>query len=84
VKFALAVHPAQIAFDFHTAERALESLKRRPDGVSERAALELADTARQFGVSIVTGFIGSSIWPCHYSWFRRSGSTADSRCSPSG
>lgn len=31
VKFALEVHPTEIAFDFYTAERALEVLKYRPE-----------------------------------------------------
>jgi sugar phosphate isomerase/epimerase len=42
-----------------------------PDGVNQRAALELADTARAaklFGISVVTGFTGSSIWPYIYSF----------------
>jgi sugar phosphate isomerase/epimerase len=42
-----------------------------PSGVNKRAALELADTARAaklFGVGIVTGFTGSSIWPYLYSF----------------
>lgn len=31
VKFALEVHPTEIAFDIYTAERALEALDRRPE-----------------------------------------------------
>jgi sugar phosphate isomerase/epimerase len=31
VKFALEVHPTEIAFDIYTAERALEALGRRPE-----------------------------------------------------
>jgi sugar phosphate isomerase/epimerase len=31
VKFALEVHPTEIAFDLHTAERVLEELKYRPE-----------------------------------------------------
>jgi sugar phosphate isomerase/epimerase len=31
VKFALEVHPTEIAFDIYTAERALEALKHRPE-----------------------------------------------------
>ncbi|MDR2641540.1 MAG: sugar phosphate isomerase/epimerase [Planctomycetaceae bacterium] len=31
VKFALEVHPTEIAFDFYTAERALDVLKYRPE-----------------------------------------------------
>ena len=31
VKFALEVHPTEIAFDIHTAERALEAIKHRPE-----------------------------------------------------
>jgi sugar phosphate isomerase/epimerase len=31
VKFALEVHPTEIAFDLHTAQRALESLDYRPE-----------------------------------------------------
>jgi sugar phosphate isomerase/epimerase len=31
VKFALEVHPTEIAFDIYTAERALEAVKRRPE-----------------------------------------------------
>lgn len=31
VKFALEVHPTEIAFDIYTAQRALESLKHRPE-----------------------------------------------------
>ncbi len=42
-----------------------------PAGVGQRAAEELKNTARaakKFGVSIVTGFTGSSIWPYLYSF----------------
>jgi sugar phosphate isomerase/epimerase len=42
-----------------------------PEGVRRRAAQEMMDTARataKFGVSIVTGFTGSSIWPYTYSF----------------
>lgn len=42
-----------------------------PEGVWKRAAEEMKDTARaakKFGVKIVTGFTGSSIWPLLYSW----------------
>ena len=42
-----------------------------PDGVNERAAEELANTARAakaFGVDVVNGFTGSSIWPYLYSF----------------
>ncbi len=42
-----------------------------PEGVRQRAAKEMMDTARaaaRFGVSIVTGFTGSSIWPYLYSF----------------
>lgn len=31
VKFALEVHPTEIAFDIHTAQRALEALNHRPE-----------------------------------------------------
>jgi len=31
VKFALEVHPSEIAYDFHTAERALGAVGRRPE-----------------------------------------------------
>lgn len=31
VKFALEVHPSEIAYDFHTAQRALEVLEHRPE-----------------------------------------------------
>lgn len=31
VKFALEVHPSEIAYDFHTAERALEAIGHRPE-----------------------------------------------------
>jgi sugar phosphate isomerase/epimerase len=31
VKFALEVHPTEIAFDIHTAQRALDALGRRPE-----------------------------------------------------
>ena len=31
VKFALEVHPSEIAYDFHTAQRALEALEHRPE-----------------------------------------------------
>jgi len=31
VKFALEVHPTEIAFDLHTAKKALEAIKRRPE-----------------------------------------------------
>ena len=37
-----------------------------PAGVNQRAAEELKDTARaaqKFGVGVVNGFTGSSIWP---------------------
>ena len=43
----------------------------RPDGVQERAAEEMKDTARaaaRLGVSVVNGFTGSSIWPLVYSF----------------
>ena len=42
-----------------------------PEGVNERAIEELKDTARaaqKFGVSIVNGFTGSSIWHLLYSF----------------
>lgn len=42
-----------------------------PDGVNQRAAKELADTARaaqKFGVEVVNGFTGSSIWHLLYSF----------------
>jgi sugar phosphate isomerase/epimerase len=42
-----------------------------PEGVRRRAAQEMADTARaaaRFGVSIVTGFTGSSVWHMLYSF----------------
>lgn len=42
-----------------------------PEGVRQRAARELADTARAaqaFGVSTVTGFTGSSIWHAVYAF----------------
>ena len=42
-----------------------------PEGVSLRAAEELKDTARaaqKFGVSVVNGFTGSSIWHLNYSF----------------
>jgi len=42
-----------------------------PDGVNQRAAKELADTARaaqKMGVKVVNGFTGSSIWPYLYSF----------------
>ena len=42
-----------------------------PDGVNQRAAATLADTARaaqKFGVGVVNGFTGSSIWPYLYSF----------------
>ena len=42
-----------------------------PAGVNERAAKELADTARaarKFGVDVVNGFTGSSIWHLLYSF----------------
>ena len=31
VKFALEVHPTEIAFDIHTAQRALEAVNHRPE-----------------------------------------------------
>ncbi|MGH2460728.1 MAG: sugar phosphate isomerase/epimerase family protein [Chloroflexota bacterium] len=31
VKFALEVHPSEIAYDFHSAERALDAIGRRPE-----------------------------------------------------
>ncbi len=42
-----------------------------PAGVNQRAAEELKNTARaaqKFGISIVNGFTGSSIWPFLYSF----------------
>ena len=42
-----------------------------PAGVNQRAAEELKDTARaaqKFGVGVVNGFTGSSIWPLLYSF----------------
>jgi sugar phosphate isomerase/epimerase len=42
-----------------------------PDGVNQRAAAALADTARaaqKLGVGVVNGFTGSSIWPYLYSF----------------
>ena len=42
-----------------------------PEGVRQRAAKELADTARaaaKFGVKTVTGFTGSSIWHAIYAF----------------
>jgi sugar phosphate isomerase/epimerase len=42
-----------------------------PEGVNKRAAEELMNTARaaqKFGVGIVNGFTGSSIWPFLYSF----------------
>lgn len=42
-----------------------------PAGVNERAAKELMDTARaakKFGVDVVNGFTGSSIWHLNYSF----------------
>jgi sugar phosphate isomerase/epimerase len=42
-----------------------------PDGVRERAAKEMQDTARaaaKLGVKVVPGFTGSSIWPLLYSF----------------
>ena len=42
-----------------------------PEGVRRRAAEEMKDTARaaaRFGVKIVNGFTGSSIWPLLYSF----------------
>ena len=42
-----------------------------PEGVRQRAARELADTARaaaKFGVKSVTGFTGSSIWHATYAF----------------
>ena len=42
-----------------------------PEGVRQRAAAELADTARaarKFGVQTVTGFTGSSIWHAAYAF----------------
>jgi len=43
----------------------------KPDGVNQRAAEELKNTARaakRLGVSVVNGFTGSSIWPLLYSF----------------
>jgi len=43
----------------------------KPDGVNQRAAKELMDTARaaqKMGCKIVNGFTGSSIWPYLYSF----------------
>jgi sugar phosphate isomerase/epimerase len=42
-----------------------------PEGVRQRAAEEMKNTARaaaQFGVKVVNGFTGSSIWPLLYSF----------------
>jgi sugar phosphate isomerase/epimerase len=42
-----------------------------PEGVRERAAKEMQDTARaaaKLGVTVVPGFTGSSIWPLLYSF----------------
>ena len=42
-----------------------------PEGVRQRAAREMMDTARaaaKLGVSVVNGFTGSSIWPLLYSF----------------
>ena len=42
-----------------------------PEGVRQRAAIELSDTARaaaMMGIGIVTGFTGSSIWHTHYAF----------------
>jgi len=42
-----------------------------PEGVRQRAAIELADTARAaaaFGVKTVTGFTGSSVWHATYAF----------------
>ncbi|MCA9246933.1 MAG: sugar phosphate isomerase/epimerase [Planctomycetales bacterium] len=42
-----------------------------PDGVNQRAIEELKNTARaakKFGVDVVNGFTGSSIWPLLYSF----------------
>lgn len=42
-----------------------------PEGVRQRAAMELADTARaaaKFGARTVTGFTGSSIWHATYAF----------------
>jgi len=43
----------------------------KPEGVKQRAAEEIKNTARaaaRFGVKIVNGFTGSSIWPLLYSF----------------
>jgi len=51
-----------------------------PEGVAERAAEEMKATAcaaKKFGIKIVTGFTGSSIWPLLYSWPPISWSTID-------
>jgi sugar phosphate isomerase/epimerase len=43
----------------------------KPDGVNKRAIEELKNTARaakKFGVDVVNGFTGSSIWPLLYSF----------------
>jgi sugar phosphate isomerase/epimerase len=43
----------------------------KPDGVNKRAAEEMKATARaaqKFGVGVVNGFTGSSIWPLLYSF----------------
>lgn len=43
----------------------------KPEGVRQRAASELADTARAaeaFGVKTVTGFTGSSVWHATYAF----------------
>jgi len=43
----------------------------KPDGVNQRAAEMMANTARaaaKFGVKVVNGFTGSSIWPYVYSF----------------
>jgi sugar phosphate isomerase/epimerase len=52
----------------------------KPDAVNQRAADELKNTARaakRFGVGVVNGFTGSSIWPLLYSFPPVSGKMID-------
>ncbi len=52
----------------------------KPDAVNQRAAEELKNTARaakRFGVGVVNGFTGSSIWPLLYSFPPVSGKMID-------
>ncbi|MEA3407868.1 MAG: sugar phosphate isomerase/epimerase [Chloroflexota bacterium] len=74
--YALSTHlVGQCVCDDPIDERHKSTLPERiwgdgdPEGVRQRAAQEVADTARaaaEFGVDVVNGFTGSSIWKYFY------------------